>query len=404
MAPQPTRALVLIGVLSACAGTNPHGGFAVRPGEREAEDRCQAGSAPACGALGRMLTAGIESGRDFERGMVLLEIACGQDDLPSCTYLADTYVRTSRGKASLARAHDLAAHACERRSAEACTELGVVVRNERLADQSVAWVAYRKGCELGDARGCELFALATWDTEPRENRVAAENALAHACELGRLSSCHHLGMHRLRDPDARRDAAQLLMRSCERGYGESCGVVAFLTAPLISANADCTRVLPLASKACELRESIGCDVRDACRLAVPAEAERALERLQAACGKNDPLACLYWADGASARAQPAADPERIMRAYEKVCEVEGGPLPAIGCPRLAAAKLARAKTVSDAETELQQLRRLCDQSTAEACCELGEQHRIGKWVPADAGKARDLRAKACGLGCERCCR
>jgi TPR repeat protein len=145
-------------------------------------------------------------------------------------------------------------------------------------------------------------------------------------------------------------------------------------------------------------------VSDACKLAIPQQAGAALERLRAACDDDDALACLYWADAESARTQPPPDLERVVRAYGDACRIEGGPLAGVACPRLLAIKLARAQTASEAEGPLSELRRSCDSSTGEACCELGEQYRIGKWVPANAAKTQELRSKACGLGCDRCCR
>jgi TPR repeat protein len=394
--PQPARALVVIGLLAACAGTDRRTGFATRPEQADAERRCGAGSLPACGTLGKMLTANPDASKDFERGMVLLEIACGQDDLPACTHLAGVYVRESHGKTSLARAHDLAAHACTLRSGPACTQLGEVIFHEK-GDQRARAEAFQKGCDLGDAEGCELYAAAQGGKE-------ADVALAHACELGRLSSCHTLAGKRVREPETRREAAELMLRSCQRGHAQSCESVAIWMAPLISANTDCARVVPLADKACAAKRRTACAVIDACKLAIPSEAEAALKRLRAACNDDDPLACLYWADAESARTQPPPDLERVVRAYEGVCGTEGDPLSAVACPRLLAIKLARAQTASEAEAPLSELRRFCDQSAGEACCELGEQYRIGKWVPADAGKARELRGQACRLGCDRCCR
>jgi uncharacterized protein len=396
MVPQPARALVVIGLLAACAGTNPRTGFATRPEQADDERRCQAGSPPACGALGKMLTANRNARTDFERGVVLLEIACGQDDLPACTHLAGVYVRESHAKTSLARAHDLAARACTLRSGPACTQLGEVIWHEK-GDPRARADAFQKGCELGDAEGCELYAGARGGKE-------ADTALAHACELGRLSSCHHLATKRLRDPETRREAAALMLRSCQRGYADSCESAAIWMAPLISPNADCARVAPLADRACGAKHRSACAVSDACKLAIPHEAGAALERLRAACDDDDALACLYWADAESARTQPPPDLERVVRAYDEACKIEGGPLAGVACPRLLAIKLARTQTASEAEAPLSALRRSCDQSTGEACCELGEQYRVGKWVPADAGKARELRLQACRLGCDRCCR
>jgi len=394
---------VVVGLLAACAGTRPNAGFAPRPEQVDAERRCQGGSPPACSALGRMLTENRDNGRDFERGLVLLEIACGQDDLPACSFLAGLYVRESRGKPSLARAHDLAAHACGLRFGAACTQLGEVIRYQD-GDQRTMVEAFEKGCALGDAEGCELYGVAQEDKGATADGNGVDAALARACELGRLSGCHHLARKRFRQPETRPEAAALMLRSCQGGHAASCEYITIWLAPLISANADCTRVAPLADTACRAKRGSACAVSDVCKLAIPHEAGPALERLRAACDHGEALACLYWADAESVRTQPKPDLESLFQAYGVGCRIERGPLAEVACPRQAGVKLARARGRPEADTALSDLQRTCDSSMGEACCELGEQYRIGRWVPADAEKARELRSKACGLGCERCCR
>ena len=145
MGPQLTRALVMVVLFAACAAKYPHGGFAVRPEEADAERGCQQGEPSACGVLGRMLIA-AGTDQNFERGIVLLEIACGQDDAPACTTLTRVYMRGSNDKQSLARAHDLATRGCERGAAVACTQLGDVIQLER-GDHSAQAAAYLRGCD-----------------------------------------------------------------------------------------------------------------------------------------------------------------------------------------------------------------------------------------------------------------
>ena len=398
MGPQPTRALLLIGLFAACAAKYPRGGFAVKQDETDAERRCRSGSSADCGTLGRALLAKEGTEKDFERALVLLEIACGQDDLPSCAALAGAYRRGSRSEQSLARARQLAAHACERGSAAGCTQLGEVIGQQE-GDEEARRAAFSKACDLGDAEGCERYGLAQ-SRRVMGNRDAGDAALARACEMGRLSSCHFLAGSRLAQPEARDDALALLVRTCGRGFTASCGYLAMMVAPLLAANADCAGAVRVAESACRANDKNACAVLDACKLAEPREAGPARERLGASCGKNVALACLYWADAESARGKTG---DEIRDAYELACE-GGGRIAEVACPRFDAARLAVARTASDAETALSALRRECDDSSGEACCELGEQYRIGKWMPADTGKAGELRSKACTLGCQRCCR
>ena len=189
MVPQPARAaLVVIGLLGACAGTNPSTGFAARPEQADAQRRCEAGSPAACGALGKMLTANRDASTDVERGVVLLGIACGQDNLPACTALADVYVRESHGKTSLARAHDLAARACTLRSGPACTQLGEVsgtrtgmrARGRKRSTRAAIWVTPRAVRSTPSRRGARKQ---TWRW-----RAPASSAGSRAATISRRSA------------------------------------------------------------------------------------------------------------------------------------------------------------------------------------------------------------------------
>ncbi len=125
------------------------------PEAAEAQRSCNQGVAAACGALGRMLTAGEPHDAELERGMVLLELACGQDDPPSCAALGGIYARQARNNASArSRAQEMLSRACERSAANACTKLGRLFGTREAAGDT-----FRRACELGDPEGCEAFAF-----------------------------------------------------------------------------------------------------------------------------------------------------------------------------------------------------------------------------------------------------
>jgi len=408
MAPQPTRALVVVALVVACAGRSPNAGFATKPDQVETQRRCQQGSAAACGEVGRQLTDGLDGGPDFQRGLVLLEVACGQADLASCVFLADRYVRTSRDRRAVARAHELATRACERGFAAGCTELGEIVKHGEGGDPQAAADAFRKACDLGDARACELCALMEYERDEPGEKSAADQMLSKACGMGRLSSCHFLAIQLLEKPDTQAQGISLLLRTCSRGDGPTCASAALVSAPLVSTHPDCARARPLAEQACRMSAQVGCVIRDACSLEEASQAGAALERLRTACAPRAPLACLYWADQ-SARS-PATDSSQIRRdqiihAYRLACQPgRDDHTSMVACAGLAMAELATAQSKIQAEAAIAQLKHECERSSREACCDLGEQYRTGRWVPVDAEKAQDLRTRACNLGCDRCCR
>jgi TPR repeat protein len=396
MGPQRSAwALVLALAGASCADTARQAHFGWGPTELDAEQRCQQGATAACGELGRFLVARSDIEKDVERGLVLLEVACGQDDPPACAALGRMYIDRGHDKAR-ARARELLTRACARRSAEACTGLGEVLEIDR-GERVELVAAFHKGCALGDALGCERYGHILWRDTFGDGRTQAEEAFARACGLGRLSSCHLLAMVFAGDPARRAGGMDLLRRNCERGYARSCSTAAAAFAPLLSARADCRLAKPLAQKGCDGKEDDACAIADACALTGPARAAT-LHGLRLACERGVATSCLYWADAQT----PEARNERVEKAYEIACHGDS-PAAEVACPRLAIIALGRAQLSIDADRPLARLREACDHASGEACCGLADEYARGKWLPTDSTRASELREKACNLGQERCC-
>jgi TPR repeat protein len=390
--------------LLSCATPTSSGAAGGASAQPEAERGCQEGRAAECGELGRALVDRVESDRAFEQGLVLLEAACGQGDPPACTTLGRTYLHRFRERSAWNRAADLLGRACGRGHAPACTGLGEALGKRAPSDRSPgprrdAEEAFRRGCTMGDAEGCERYGRSLLGDEPGADRAGALEALARGCRLGRRSSCHLLGATRIERTDEREDGVSLLAGNCQRGYAPSCTVVARLFAPLVGAQPDCGRALSPAEAACAAGEAQGCVLADACKLA-SGQRGGALERLGNTCERGDALACLYWADaqdpGATSR-----DP-RVRNAYAEACDrrIEGT---TALCLRFALAELTGADTEAAAQRPLHLLGEACRQASGEACCRLAREHRAGRWVLPDVAEAAALAARACDLGCKECC-
>jgi TPR repeat protein len=396
--------LVAAGLVGAACATQSHG----RPGwgaeQVEGERRCQRGDAGACGRLGRWLVESRSDENSLDAGLVLLEEACGLDDLPACTALGGVYERGFRSGAprAHARAKELLGRACARGAAPACTLLGEALRDASPGDDREASRLFSQACRLGDNRGCELFGLAQWQDGLTGDKRLAEEAFALACGRGLRSSCHWLGATRLREPARRAAGVELLSDNCAHDYVPSCVSLALLVAPLVSRQPDCAKAAPWAERACGGREPIGCAIRDACGLESPSGREAALARLRDACERKVGFACLYWADGRAADASSRDDADRLTAAYERACR-DDSTAAEVACARVAGRELAAARTAAAAERPLFWLRSSCDRASAEACCALADALRTGAWVTADPAKAAELRARSCEQGCDRCC-
>ena len=393
-------ALAAMAIALACrqpSGPRPRPGWGAQ--EVDLERRCQQGSVAACGELGRLLTAQQRDEDDLNRGLVLLEVACGQDDQPACAALGNSYAFRTEASAPNARVPEILSRACRRGIATACTGLGRVELEQAPQASARGWL--RQGCELGDAEGCEHLArLESADQFGGDPAKAAE-ALARACQMGRLSSCHHLALGQMRDASGFDQGLQMLTATCDRGHAPSCLSAALPFAPTVSSSPRCDRAVPLARKACSGGERAGCAISEACRLTDPTSAPAAQQALRSACQDEDPLACLYWADAQIDR-QPPDD--RLRSAYRTACSEGRPPMVRIACGRLGAIDLPRARTKDQTDAAFHLLDHACAESSGQACCDLAEAYRSGTGVPADAGRATELRKKACDLGFARCCR
>lgn len=393
---------------SGCIGQVPPARFAWSLSDLEAERRCQEGTIAACGDLGRRLTSDeIEvdgAKKNLEQGLVLLELACGQDDPSSCTALGELYGQHAKpGGALQARARDLLTRTCRRGAASACTALGDVIQGADPGSRGEASEAFRDGCQRGDAAGCEKYGLVQSGGD-NDRKDLAEEAFARACTTGRRSSCHFLAMMRLNEPTTHDRGAAMLGDNCQAGFARSCDVAAALFAPLLSLKPRCELALPPARQACEAQDPIGCALVRACGLPVPELRRPALEHLAASCGAGVGVACLYWAD-AQENPHPddaPADPARVKRAYQQACQ-ERSLGAQIACARIAAEELAHASSGLEADRSIANLREMCIHSSADACCVLADQYQSGKWIAADPTRSTELRRRACDLGLGRCC-
>jgi TPR repeat protein len=389
--------------LVACQHARPDGRVGWTDDEFALESSCQTGDTAACRDLGARLVQDKRPDKDMQRGLVLLEIACGQDDWKACGLLGDTYATFSSRdgqEGKLGRAVEVLGHACTHGIASACTRKGEAIARNNPEDRAAAKSAFLAGCELGDALGCESLAVAELRS-PHPDTAEAENGFARACALSRLESCHGLGSLLWRDPKRRREAARLWKNACEKGLARSCDQLLVFGAPLLSPNSDCRMVDELANKLCLAGDRNGCAIRSACQLQGGAsDGAGLLEGLAAGCSSGHALSCLYWADQGERSAN--LDAPRLREAYARACRADGlGKEQA--CVRNLVRGVASPESSEQADKDAIVLSHYCYAGSAEACCGLGKIYETGKVFPKDPERARRLQRKACDLGLVVCC-
>ncbi|HVY37158.1 MAG TPA: tetratricopeptide repeat protein [Polyangia bacterium] len=371
---------------SGCGTTAPPTTRATwTPAELAAQAGCESGDIRACGALGRSLVRAARDMRDVERGLVLLEGACGRDDLTACAALGDWY-RVQDDDRHHGRATALLTRACDGNVGDGCRALGEAAVDQR--DWAGALLLFDRACELGDAEGCEKAGVFGRKFENRSEE-RAEASFQRACALGRHSSCYRLGMMYLHRPSTAPDGAALLARACTRGYAPSCLPAAAAFAPVIGLQPACGAAGPLAQQACASGVNDGCVIGDACALEVGRDRPRALSRLREACDHGISIGCFYWAD-----AQSPQTGAEVATAYEATCQAHSAAAPT-ACARLAVMALQRAVSSADTEVPLAALRDLCSESVTAACCALADVYTAGRLVPPDPAQAAQFRRPTC---------
>lgn len=392
--------IAAVGMLAGCLATQSE----VHRDSAPLERRCQHSDSSACGELGLTLIRKSKSAnddRDFGRALVLLEIACGDGDSRACMALGAYYGGDTR-KTAQARGRNILHRTCGRRVARACTMLGDILLSQGAAERGPAAAMFRSGCALGDSMSCEWLGDMELPGNVSGGRWLPEALFAEACSMGRLSSCHKMALLELADQARRDDGIRLLRGTCTAGFGPSCTALFLSLAPLIGERPDCEQARPFATSACSAGTASGCAVADACTLADAASGAAALDRLRQQCASGAPLGCLYWADAVARRPETSGDPAAQREAYRISCESRE-PGRTLACVRIASLDLAGIKNAFDAEKPLSVLRDACAQATAEACCELADHYRTGKWVAGNKAQARQYRVRACELGDRRCC-
>ncbi len=225
-----------LGCLALIACQHGHGdGHVGWSGEELAlESACQAGDRAACRDLGGCMVGERRPEKDLQRGLVLLELTCGQDDWKACWLLGDAYADlTSRDgqRGKLGRAVEVLGRACAHGIAPACTRQGDAILLNAPGERVPARAAFLAGCEQGDARGCEFFAIVEMRS-PKPDLAKVESGLVRACKQSRPEACLRLGSLLWRNPDRRGDAIRLWQIACDKGSVESCRQLSGVAGPV----------------------------------------------------------------------------------------------------------------------------------------------------------------------------
>ncbi len=197
----------------------------------------------------------------------------------------------------------------------------------------------------------------------------AATAWNQGCQRGHAPGCLALANHLWNRSDRDNSIAlieSLAMRACDADLGRGCLYLGFLHSQDAVPNASDAVAIERLRQACDLREGAGCTqlaIHLAQGIGVEPDPRQAFALFRDGCGLDDGLGCPN-AGLMLLRSLPFEDGGR-----------ESGPFFARGCAR--------------------------DQ--AESCVRLAEIYAAGRGVPAVAGAASSLAARACEVGAASGC-
>jgi len=184
---------------------------------------CEAGDAPACGRLSRLLFQGKDGRRDEIAARVAADHACGLGSPEGCVV---------RGELALTGDPRAAGRyfrqACNDGHPDGCALLGVLTVDGRGVpkDPELAVGFWERSCKAGSAIGCHNLAFAY----ERGTHLPGDDARAaklheRACSLGSASSCRDLGQ--MQDegrgvPEDRAAARSHFAKGCDGGDPLAC--------------------------------------------------------------------------------------------------------------------------------------------------------------------------------------
>jgi TPR repeat protein len=408
---------------------------------------CDGGNQLGCTWLGVMLQLGDGIGRDVERGRQLFKMACDKGEPEGCANLADYYLsgrlstvekgalryaievpqqkQRQQRLADLREAHRLAEKACSTGSAYGCQTLGALYWGAGQiafepsltpSDPARAGEALQRACDSKE-RACAW--LGSWHlAQGRPEQALA--VLRHGCEGGSVTSCRELG-EVLESRGELAQAFRLQSKVCEdvdtcdeygrmlaRGIGAPANPAAAVARLRAVKSVDATVQITLGTlswlalglkpdprqivdgftRACELGDTDGCF-----SLAEALDAHLSEQRAPLESARLVSTACIYGNSTACARLASLYRSGTDLPRDPQAAGVLLSNLRALG-DKTAMVELALAE--SDVKVGNAKLRALCEQSTYQACAELGFRAKTGVgFEHADAAAGHQLVEKAC---------
>ena len=252
--------------------------------------KCDAKTAAACFALGKIEFAGKRPSKTREDGQTHILAACDLNDGQACSYAV---------RFAPKRTDELLDKACKLDNARGCALLG-----DR--DKKRSHELWTRACTANDAYACGRLGEAA----KRANKLAdAATAYETACELAKDGNCVEAGQ--LAEAKAPEHARELYDLGCKSEHGPSCVRHAMLLGTSRGGARAYGTSLELYEKGCKLETPGACDAEKRARAHPPDGTCTTTEACTALCAEGIPKSCTRVGD--------LANCDERANAYEHAC-------------------------------------------------------------------------------------
>jgi len=191
---------------------------------------CTAKDGDGCFNLARMYAGGLGVENSAPLAFAMYNTLCSAGDQKGCYGVASLYELGRGVERDLDTAQTLYQQACREEYAPACSQMGTMLINiPDLADPVAGLGFVKKGCEMGDPKGCvQLGALYLDGSAGEKNLEKAKAIFEDTCGQKMGLGCYQLGLMFDRGEGVEKDpnkALKLYEEGCDLLSGPSCGII-----------------------------------------------------------------------------------------------------------------------------------------------------------------------------------
>lgn len=219
--------------------------------------KCLENNIDSCSELADLYYQGIAIKQDSIKAIEFYNKACVGGDYESCFHVGYLYHFGNKGvEQNLFKALNFYSKACQNNIRSAC-------ENIELIDTKIRIAHYEEKCKIGDLKSClELGYIFSKGKKETQNFFKAFELYKKVCEEGISAGCWNLGYLYEKGQGVKQDnlkAAEQYSKACEEGNPFGCLSLGTMFGYGNGVAQNYNKALQYYGRACDLKEQLGCD-------------------------------------------------------------------------------------------------------------------------------------------------